>query len=352
MLAMLLSAHLLHHIIAVTGQSETTVISDALHLTNLRRYLTNPFLASKDEGVFACYRKDPGAPARMLKFTEFEIVNMREVLPQLSNQTILFWGDSLVVNQFVSFASLLWEADDSCIDLSGKGVYAVRCKRHNIDAYHSFSWTLMDIDPQQLGSFDEGQRSLDPQFLRFLNGTIGLRKGYRKPTAVLASTGHHWMANRYHLKGADTVDLNLYMRALTEVHRLLSGEIMNKNVRILWRAVPPRHFENGDWNSRGVCGRKEPLSPTALVDGVSYLSSKNIKLANDLSNIIRELALKSKHDYIDILPTTLHRADALISDLHTRLRSGNVTDCVHYCIPGVPDTWNTMLVQALCVNKQ
>lgn len=320
------------------------IIRDYLHVISTGRYFTNPYL-SKDEGAFSCFRKDPNISDRILSNSESDFVNFREMLPKLQNKTLMFWGDSLMENQFISFASLLWECDNTCVDISGKGIMAIRSRKHAIDAYLVFSWTLLSIQPHELGSFDTTNHSLSVPFERFINGTIGLRKRYRIPDTVILSTGHHWMMDRYILHGKAAVDLSLFRKALRVINDLVSATIFNTNIRIIWRAVPPRHYENGDWNTGGACHRTEPLTYDEVRSRISRPSEYFIKLAVDLSTCIWEAANASAFEYMDILPTTIRRADGVVSELYVRARTRNVTDCVHYCIPGVPDTWNSLLLK-------
>ena len=324
-----------------------SVIQEALHLSNLPRYFNNPFLAKEHGRAFACFRKDSTVSDRILNHTDSAIVNMREALPYLENQTILFWGDSLMQNQFISFASLVWEADPKAWDKSSKMVYSIYAPTYSLDVIFSFSQTCLDLLPHELGLLRKkplSERKLPPNFLGLMSGTLGTRKKYRIPTVILASTGHHWMMDRYLPDGTETVDLMLFKTGLELINSLMSAILTGTSARVLWRAVPTRHFEKGSWKAAGHCRRTVPI-PSAEVAG-----NPNVKWSVELSQIIKVAAVETGFGFVDILPVTKKRADAMVSELNTRGRLGNITDCVHYCVPGVPDLWNTLFLDTLLKN--
>ncbi|KAJ0979914.1 hypothetical protein J5N97_015388 [Dioscorea zingiberensis] len=107
--------------------------------------------------------------------------------------------------------------------------------------------------------------------------------------------------------------------------------------RVFFRSSSPSHFRGGEWNSGGHCQEStRPLNDTS-------------KRAMSEKNMIVEEVVKQMKTPVTILNIT--NLSGLRIDGHPSiygrkpgkgLRS-NVQDCSHWCLPGVPDTWNEIL---------
>ncbi|PRQ22169.1 putative PC-Esterase, protein trichome birefringence-like 13 [Rosa chinensis] len=110
-----------------------------------------------------------------------------------------------------------------------------------------------------------------------------------------------------------------------------------------FRTQSPRHFEGGDWNQGGSCNRQNPLLPEQVEELFS--------LKNNGTNV--EARLVNQHLYkalegsgfliLDITHLSEFRADA-----HPSAAGGKKhDDCMHWCLPGITDTWNDLLIAQL-----
>lgn len=110
-----------------------------------------------------------------------------------------------------------------------------------------------------------------------------------------------------------------------------------------FRTQSPRHFEGGDWDQGGSCQRDRPLS----IEQVEELFSEK----NNGTNV--EARLVNKHLYkalkgssfiiLDITHLSEFRADA-----HPASAGGKKhDDCMHWCLPGITDTWNDLFIELL-----
>ncbi|RWV90992.1 hypothetical protein GW17_00046758 [Ensete ventricosum] len=131
-----------------------------------------------------------------------------------------------------------------------------------------------------------------------------------------------------------------------------------KGARTFFRTQSPRHFEGGDWNQGGSCRRREPLLSheyhfihlsqriTQLVQ-VEELFSVEKNATNAEVRVINQHLYKalqrSSFQVLDITRMSEFRADAHPSTTGRKKHE----DCMHWCLPGLTDTWNDVLMAAL-----
>nr|XP_048336554.1 protein trichome birefringence-like 13 isoform X1 [Ziziphus jujuba var. spinosa] len=110
-----------------------------------------------------------------------------------------------------------------------------------------------------------------------------------------------------------------------------------------FRTQSPRHFEGGDWNQGGSCQRLEPLSPEQ-VEELFSLKNNGTNIEARLVNQHLFKALKgSDFRILDITRMSEFRADA-----HPSTAGGKKhDDCMHWCLPGITDTWNELFIEHL-----
>ena len=144
----------------------------------------------------------------------------------------------------------------------------------------------------------------------------------------------------------NTVAIQYLERALHTVRETL--ETASCNVSVIYRTYSPRHFNGGGWNSGGTCERGGNVTQLA----VKWRADEHALAA-------RHAAIQAFHGtslpsfaLLDITRLSLPRAEAHPSDY--RLKNGErsnaskmMMDCSHWCLPGVPDTWNGLLTEML-----
>ncbi|GKD22084.1 trichome birefringence-like protein 16 [Tanacetum coccineum] len=95
------------------------------------------------------------------------------------------------------------------------------------------------------------------------------------------------------------------------------------------RSISPRHFFNGEWNTGGTCDSTPPGSLEVLQD--------------ESSDPIAAGAVKGTNvKLLDVTALSLVRDEGHISRYSIRAAPG-MQDFLHWCLPGVPDTWNEIL---------
>lgn len=355
-------------LITALGKLGSDIISSTIHVNNFGRYASCPFL-SEHNYEFACFLLDPTKGERICSNTRTNIVDMREALPKLTNHSLLFVGDSLVRNQFVSFACLLWEADDtistSDIDTPSERdplphVFSIRSPKYNLEVRQVFVGLILDIQEKQLSAgIEHVSKLVLPKYVtELLKGTFKQAKIHnsdvpRAPTILMLSTGHHWDLVKYSNESLPNirVDQNLFKVAVDRINsRLMHDKLPNQ--RVIWRGVPPRHYSMGEWNSGGHCDDYLPMNKTKLNNMLLSNTSSYVtvvflsKVIEKSVNMINNKINSSGFEYLDISTESYLRSDAQIGNTHTGFHGTNA-DCSHYCVPGVPDAWNTFLIDRI-----
>jgi hypothetical protein len=176
---------------------------------------------------------------------------------------------------------------------------------------------------------------------------------YFKPTMIIVSVGHHFIKGLY--SGAhkcnlvtfcdhNEVEWPKFEKALLNFNILLKQAIsLNRLVtQVVWRSVPTRHFSFGDWNTGGHCMFDEPCYDVMMDDLAARNESSNYYRAYLYAKVIQRVAAAGKFHYLDVTRATMDRCDS-----HHNPGPGKQADCVHFCVPGVPDMWHDDLLKWL-----
>ena len=367
--------------------SDVGVIPDFLHLNNFGRYASCPF-HEINRFEFSCFIQNQTKVNRIIRNTLGSMVDLKEQLPRLTNQTILFVGDSLVEDQFVSLACLLWEADFAIqeSDLffhdndaqriklhenvshhkNGQAVrfFAVRSNTYNLEIQYTFSGTLLNLHETLLGRINNNtiaQEVLYAEWQALIEGRF--EPVVRAPTIIMLSAGHHLDRRKYTVKSnpqnssalvntTKTIEAPLIDRQLVElIFNHVNSElkkimrVKNKKFRVIMRSVPPRHYSNGEWNTGGTCNDELPLSQQNIQSKLRQ-GDEHYTVPLMLLSILKDCAKRWGVEVLDILPYAMTRSDAMVGSTAIG-RHGAKSDCSHYCVPGVPDMWNSLLIDQI-----
>ncbi|RVW44098.1 Protein trichome birefringence-like 16 [Vitis vinifera] len=276
---------------------------------------------------------------------------------RFQDKTLAFIGDSLGRQQFQSLMCMITGGKESP-DVTSVGwkyglVKARGALRPDGWAYwfpgtnttilYYWSASLCDLEPlNSVNPTMDYAMHLDrpPAFLRrFLN----------KFDVLVLNTGHHWnrgklKANRWvmHVGGMPNTDTKIAeiggAKNLT-IHSIVkwvdSQLPKYPGLKAFYRTISPRHFFNGDWNTGGSCDNTTPLS-----DGKEVLKDESL-------DPVAVAAVKgTRVKLLDITASSQLRDEGHISRYSIRATPG-VQDCLHWCLPGIPDMWNEILFAQL-----
>ncbi|XP_019464592.1 PREDICTED: protein trichome birefringence-like 16 isoform X2 [Lupinus angustifolius] len=304
---------------------------------------------------------------RMMQRTDFAYEKLRwqpkgcqmedfeglKFLKRLQNKTLAFVGDSLGRQQFQSLMCMITGGEEKT-DVEDVGeeyglVIAEGNARPNGWAYRFpstnttilFYWSaiLCDVEPIDVNNPQtDYAMHLDrpPAFLR---------QYLHKFNVLVLNTGHHWnrgklKANRWvmHVGGVPNTDKKIAViwgaKNLT-VHSVVSwvNSQLPKypGLKAFFRSISPRHFFGGDWNTGGSCDNTKPMSV-----GKELLDEESSDPV--AGNAVKGTGVK----LLDITGLSQLRDEGHISRFSLTAQPG-VQDCLHWCLPGVPDTWNEIL---------
>ncbi|XP_026379496.1 protein trichome birefringence-like 2 [Papaver somniferum] len=293
------------------------------------------------------------------------ILNAGDFLERLRGKKVAFSGDSLNRNMFESLACILWNAvpDKSKVSwLPGnighdiRGDMAVRYEDYNCTV--GFVWSpflVYETNPKNRRTQEGIQKQvretmrldmIDPRASTF----------YRDADVVVFDSWHWWVGNKVH-NGKDyfqegnslypQLEINkAYKKALGTWRRWIDKNIDSNKTQVAFAEYSETHYEGGQWNTHGKCNREtEPI-----MSNETY-RRRNPSRAKVLHDTLR--LMKTPVLYLNISKLTYYRADGHPSiysknlTVQERIASTDPQDCVHWCLPGVPDTWNELLYIAL-----
>ena len=128
-----------------------------------------------------------------------------------------------------------------------------------------------------------------------------------------------------------------------------------KGAVVVWRAATPRDFEGGVAKQGGRCRRHAPIKPPELGRLETHLDPASMRFAVLTKNVIMDAVAMQRAPWVHILDAygiARQRADAHPGPDPKTNRQGSLhprayDDCLHYCLPGVPDLYNGRLLSLL-----
>ncbi|CAI5491691.1 unnamed protein product, partial [Closterium sp. Naga37s-1] len=101
---------------------------------------------------------------------------------------------------------------------------------------------------------------------------------------------------------------------------------------VFLRSITPRHFMEGEWDSGGRCDHlKHPLGDVEVANMTTRDAEKE------------DGVLGTSVHLLNITHLSAYRGDAHPAIWDPRSNTPKGQDCLHWCLPGVPDTWNELV---------
>ncbi|XP_074269304.1 protein trichome birefringence-like 16 [Silene latifolia] len=310
------------------------------------QWLSEPWACRVSDRTDFSYEKFRWVPNEC----EMDEFSGSKFLRWMRGKTIAFFGDSLGRQQFQSLMCMLSGGKErrDVIDVGWEYGLVIKpgARRPDGWAYRFtrtnttilFYWSACLCDLQQLNQSDPNSEiamHLDrpPSFLQhFLD----------KFDVLVLNTGHHWNPEKFeknhwvmHVRGMPTPDKNILeaknLAILSTVNWVNSELPKHPNLKAFYRSLSPSNFFNGKWNSGGTCDNLKPLSR-----GREAVKEESVD--EDAAVVVKGTNLT----FLDITALSELRDEAHIAN--SSIRPSPVTeDCLHWCLPGIPDTWNEIL---------
>ncbi|XP_068661065.1 protein trichome birefringence-like [Aristolochia californica] len=285
-------------------------------------------------------------------------LNATDMLERLRGRRLVFVGDSLNRNMWESLICILRNSvkdKRNVFEASGR-------REFRTEGSYSFLFQDYNCSVEFFRSPFLVQEWEMPESNGTKKETLRLdlieRKSdrYKKADVIVFNTGHWWthektsLGKDYYQEGNHVYgQLNVveaFHKALVTWAKWVDTNVDPKRTLVFFRGYSASHFSGGRWNSGGACDAE-----TEPIYNETYLA-KYPKKMRILETVISEM--KTDISYLNITKMTDYRKDAHPSIYRKRYLTDEerrsplrFQDCSHWCLPGVPDSWNELLYALL-----
>ncbi|XP_061364407.1 protein trichome birefringence-like 43 [Gastrolobium bilobum] len=264
--------------------------------------------------------------------------NGKDFLRRHRGKSIMFVGDSLSLNQWQSLTCMLHIAvPQAQYTLEKTGLLSTfTFPAYDVKLMFSRNALLVDIVSQSIGrvlkldSIEAGQTWKGIDVLIFDSWHWWLHTGRKQPWDFIQE-GYHTFR--------DMDRLVAYEKALNTWAKWVNDNVDHTKTRVFFQGVSPDHLNAEEWGEPGanscegqtrpVLGFKYPGGPhpaELVLEKVIGTMEKPVYLLN-----ITTLSQMRKDGHPSVYGFGGHRG----------------MDCSHWCLSGVPDTWNELLYAIL-----
>ncbi|KAM7499406.1 hypothetical protein LguiA_023820 [Lonicera macranthoides] len=285
--------------------------------------------------------------------------NATLMLETLRGKKMMFVGDSLIRGQFVSMVCLL----HSIIPNNSKSMdtYGHKFKAKDYNATIEFYWAPFLLESN---SDDPAIHRVSESNRMVRNGSINTHGQRWKGVDILVfNTYVWWMTGRSFkiLRGSfndevkEIVEVrteDAYSMGIRSMLRWIENNMDPNKTRVFFTGMSPSHNKSIEWGGKpnGNC-----YDETHLIENSRYWGSDTRK---SIVRVTEKILNESKVPitFLNITQLSSYRKDAHTSIYKKQwrpltpeqlLNPVSYADCVHWCLPGLQDTWNELLFTKL-----
>ncbi|OWM81747.1 protein trichome birefringence-like 3 [Punica granatum] len=286
----------------------------------------------------------------------------KRLLENLRGKRLMFVGDSIQRGQWRSLVCMV----ESVIPEDGKSM--PKNRSHSIFSAKEYNATIEFYwAPFLVESNSDTYIVPDPTERILKVDSVSTHAPYWQDVDFLVFNSYIWWMDGHYIKslwgsfanGEDGYEelerTAAYRISLRTWANWLDSSINPNRSRVFFTTISPTHMRSEDWNHIGGIKCYNETKPTKKLKRRMRWGGSNAGYGYRMTDVLSSVVSRMKINvtFINITEMSEYRVDAhtsvygersdeLLTD-EQRADPLQYADCIHWCLPGVPDTWNHIL---------